>query len=111
MRVLLDRAVKKSRSSPASENSDFSQHELFKNDINFLLSSDMKNILIETFSMIVKKTSKIYLAFRQTACKFKLKSLSPIYFVKIPLPDFLFNDFLIKMYRLMFPLKDNEYLL
>ena len=30
-----------------------------------------------------------------------LKSLNLIYFVKIRLPDFLFNEFLIKMYRLL----------
>ena len=30
-----------------------------------------------------------------------LKSLSPIYFVKIRPPDFLCNEFLIKMYRLL----------
>ena len=30
-----------------------------------------------------------------------LKSLNPIYFVKIRLPDFLCNEFLIKMYRLL----------
>ena len=46
------------------------------------------------------------------------KSLSPIYFVNILPPDFLCNEFLIKMYRLtklhlrlLYPFKDNEYML
>ena len=34
-------------------------------------------------------------------CIHSLKSLGPIYFVKIRLPDFICNEFLIKMYRFL----------
>ena len=40
-----------------------------------------------------------------------LKSLRPIYFLKIRLPDFLCNEFLIKMYKLLqnyLMVKDNN---
>ena len=61
---------------------------------NIWLSRSMINL----FLTVVMNCSAIIVKIKKKINKFDLKSLSPIHFVKIRLPNFLRNEFLVKMY-------------
>ena len=54
--------------------------------------------MINIFLTVVMNCSAIIVKIKKKFKKFDLKSLSPIHFIKIRLPNFLGNEFLVKMY-------------